>query len=163
MTTKTDGGPGRDWLRETSWRNEGQVVSWSVLDHCGSSTRLCLDWSLAASFYLEDGRERGLKPCKEMNMLPIRFPITVPVRFFNARGRASRLAGVVRPLLASAMALTLLLCAAEVAWAELSCPPECEACNANPKCVWHQNFCFCTIDADVTVLSDLDVPDPVLT
>lgn len=96
-------------------------------------------------------------------MLPTKFNIAIPIGLFNAPGRASRLAGVVPSLIASAMVLTLLLGVTEVASAELSCPPECEACNANPKCVWHQNFCFCTIDADVTVLSDMDVPDPVLT
>jgi hypothetical protein len=62
-----------------------------------------------------------------------------------------------------AMAFVLLLGVAQAVRAELSCPPACVTCNANPNCGWFKGFCFCTIDPDKNVLSDVDAPDPVLT
>ena len=88
-------------------------------------------------------------------MLRSRFPVRVTL------GLASAL--LVSSLFACATTLTLLFAVAQVARAEVSCPPACVECNAKSNCVWYRNFCFCTIDPDKNVLSDLDVPDPVLT
>ena len=82
-----------------------------------------------------------------------RSQVRIGAGFVNAAGR-SLLAGT---------AVLLLLGAAQVARAEKDCPPECVACNAKPKCVWHNSFCFCEINAEVTVLSDVTAEDPVLT
>ena len=87
-------------------------------------------------------------------MRPFRFPDRVTTGFFNAAGRSP---------LVCVIALVMSLGVAKIARAEKDCPPPCVTCNANPKCGWYNNFCFCTIDADVTVLSDMTAEDPVLT
>lgn len=87
-------------------------------------------------------------------MLPSGFPVRGNIRFADAAGRL---------LLACIIAPVMSLGVAKVSHAEKECPPPCVACNANPKCVWHGNFCFCTLDPDVIVLGDIDVDDPILT
>jgi hypothetical protein len=87
-------------------------------------------------------------------MLPSRILSSTNAGFANVAGRS---------LLACVMALALLPGVAKVARGNRDCPPACVTCNANPKCGWYNNYCFCTIDPIMSTLGDIDVEDPILT
>jgi hypothetical protein len=87
-------------------------------------------------------------------MVRSRFPVRTQVSFVNALGFS---------LLLGSIIVAMSTGSAKVARANLDCPPACVTCNANPKCGWYNNFCFCTIDPIMSTIEDIPEDDPVLT